>query len=274
MEFNLLLTASEDSGLSVPAMTIIALLLLMLPFLIKRYTGKSVTEWVRLSVIVDGIQSIADKARFKLFGKTPPGEDAKTFADRSVKKPAAVSPEKSRSAGAVQNEYLRFIAEAVNFGRRNKLFTIVPGNLRCGEEEADLTMIIVTHARVIGVMAIPSGGEITCTKNGSSWKQTAGGVTENIGDLSSRHSLQHELVSNTLRKEGMGRIVYETAMVFTGRDTTLTGARPECAFTGKQFFESLQTQADLQSGSLDPKQTGMKINQLRRKKTNQEAGNV
>ena len=267
MEHDLLLTVSEDSGLSVPAMTIIALLLLMLPYLIRRYTGKSVTEWVRLSVIIDGIQSAADKLRFRLFGKTPPGEDAKSFAEKKKKQPAPVSPERNRSAGAVQNEYLRFVAEAVNFGRRNRLFTIVPGNIRCGEEEADLTMVIVTHARVIGVMAIPSDGEIICAKNGAAWKQKAGGVTETIGDPGSRYRHQHELVSNALRKEGMGRLVYETAVVFTGSGTTLTGTRPEYAFTAAQFFESLQTQADLQSGSLDPKQTGARINQLRRKKT-------
>ena len=143
----------------------------------------------------------------------------------------------------------------------------MPGNIRCGEEEAELTMIIVTHARVIGVMAVPSGGEIICAKNGAAWKQKAGGAEETIGDPGSRRSRQHELVSNALRKEGMGRLVYETALVFTGSNTTLTGARPEYAFTAAQFFEGLQTQADLQSGSLDPKQTGAGINQLRRKKT-------
>ncbi len=267
MEPNLLLTVSEDSGLSVPAMTVIALLLLMLPYLIRRYTGKSVTEWVRLSVIIDGIQSAADRVRFALFGKTPPGEDAGAFAEKKKKQPAAAVPEKSRSAGSVQSEYLRFIADAVNFGRRNKLFTIVPGNLRCGEEEADLTMIIVTHARVIGVMAIPSEGEITCAKNGTAWKQTAGTETETIGDLGGRRAVQHDLAEKALKAAGMGRTVYETALVFTGRDTSLTGARPEYAYTAASFFESLQTQADLQSGSLDPRQTGQRINQLRRKKT-------
>ena len=64
----LLSAGREGGGLSAPAMTIIAMLLLMLPYLIKRYTGKSVTDLFRLSVILGAFEKLADKLRARVPG--------------------------------------------------------------------------------------------------------------------------------------------------------------------------------------------------------------
>ena len=56
MEAVLSASAREDAGgLSLPVMTIIAMLLLMLPYLIRRYSGRSVTELLRPSALLNGI---------------------------------------------------------------------------------------------------------------------------------------------------------------------------------------------------------------------------
>ena len=63
-----LTTQNETGGLSPAAMTIIAMLLLLLPYLLRRYTGRSLTEWIRLSAIIDALEGLADRIRSALFG--------------------------------------------------------------------------------------------------------------------------------------------------------------------------------------------------------------
>ena len=272
-----LLAAQGNSGdLPLPVMTIIALLLLMLPYLIRRYTGKSVTEWLRFSVLFEWIDSRMDIIREKLFGKKvssgPSAKNAKNGNGQEKKGKADLKPaggkEKSipaaRKRGNAQNDYLHFISEILSFARKNKLFTIIPGNFRDGDRTAQLTAVLVTKSRVVGIIAHAFDGEILCRNDDRVWQSTADGKTVPVGSLLKEAKEENTLLRSVLSRSGMDPSMAETVMVFTGSQTVLKGDQPENAFTRETFFHGFITDRDLREGPLNPKETGMKLNRFRK----------
>ena len=268
----LLSAAREDSGgLSLPAMTIIAMLLLMLPYLIKRYTGHSVTELLRLSSLIRGMESVAASARRTLFGKkdrTDSGSAAERTKKHAAKKlqpdeAARQNTLQKQRAGNIRNDYLQAISEILNFARKNRLFTIIPGNVESGGETADLAVILVTKARAVGIAAYGFDGKILCRKDAEEWQQQEAPQTRKIGCLVTETDQQERIVKRALDLHGLKAVPYETVMLFTGSDVVLAGDRPGNAFTRKTFYESFITEKDLKDGPLDPKETGRKIGTLR-----------
>ncbi len=259
MRERLLLSVKPASGdLPLPVMTIIALLLLMLPYLIYRYTGKSVTEYLRLSVLIGKINALGDRLRSALTGKkTVPAEREKKVPPRSE---ASGAP--GRKKNYAQADYLRFISRLLDFARKNRLFAIVPGNIRQGGKTAEFAALLVTNARVIGIMAYAFDGEISC-REGAQWKVLEEGNSRQVGDLGLELMQQEKLLKTAAERIGLDANVCETVMVFTGRNAMLSPGSPLNALTQDTFFERFLTQDDLQGRSLVPADTGKKLNLLR-----------
>ncbi len=290
MDHVLLLAAQqgENSGIPLPVMTIIALLLLMLPYLIRRYTGRSVTEWLRPSVIFGAFERGADRVRSALFGnkagllgkklgldpekvgEAKAGPDGLTDKERADQEAAAVrAEEKARSArkqraGSVQNDYLQTISRILTFARKNALFAIIPGNLAYQGKTADLTAILVTRSRVVGIMAYSFDGRILCRRDEENWQvQEPDGTQRQVASPVAETRAQDELARGALRSHDMGEPAYETAMLFTSSNAVLTGDRPAGCYSCEELFEALSGEDDLHGNTLDPKAVGKKIAALR-----------
>jgi len=259
MRERLLLSVKPASGdLPLPVMTIIALLLLMLPYLIYRYTGKSVTEYLRLSVLIGKINALGDRLRGALTGKkAAPAESRKTAS-----LPKASSGAPGRKKNYAQADYLRFISRLLDFARKNRLFAIVPGNIRQGGKTAEFAALLVTNARVIGIMAYAFDGEILC-REGAQWKVLEEGNSRQVGDLGLELAQQEKLLRDAAGRIGLNENICGTVMVFTGRNAVLSPGSPQNALTQEAFFERFLMQDDLQGRSLVPADTGKKLNLLR-----------
>jgi len=275
-----LTTQNEQSQIPLPVMTIIALLLLMLPYLIRRYTGRSVTEWLRFSVIFDGLEGLASKVRGALFGKrggllvkdseNRKAEEAAAKEKKAAARQAAAHRQeeqdrtrKKQRAGNVRNDYLQAVSRILTFARKNRLFAVIPGNIAFQGKSADLTAGIVTHARAVGIVAHGFDGTVLCRCDDQPWQVQGDDGTRQIGALGREAKEQHALVKGAMQAAGMGDIPYETVMLFTSSAVTLSGKRPDNAFTCETLFETLSRPSDLSDGPLDPKETGRQISLLR-----------
>ncbi len=282
-----LTTQNETGGLSPAAMTIIAMLLLLLPYLLRRYTGRSLTEWIRLSAIIDALEGLADRIRGALFGNRggiigkrlgtdfskagagSGGKKRQAEKEEAARKAAAYrQEEKERSlqkkrAGNVQNDYLQAISRILTFARKNRLFAIIPGNVEHEGKTAGLTAILVTHARVVGILAHGFDGKVLCRQDDQAWQLQEKGGTRQIGCLGRESMAQGEIVSGALRDHGMDEIPYETVQLFTSSGVILAGDKPGNVYTIEELFQVLSTEVDLSSGPLDPKDVGKRIGALR-----------
>ena len=261
MEPLLSASARETAGgLSLPAMTIIAMLLLMLPYLIRRYSGKSVTELLRFSVLFDGIDHLAEKLRFKLFGR---GKAQRVGAALSRPREAESGRSKTKHrAENARNDYLKALSELLAFARKNHLFVVVPGNVTYQGKTAELDALVVTRAKVVGVLAYSFGGTIECRSDGEDWRVTDEEGARTLGSPIREADAQDELVRGALLAGHLGDIPYQTVMLFTGSDAVLTGERPQGSCTREELFRMLEG-----GGSLDPKAVGKRLAALRAAKT-------
>ena len=277
---------NEDSGLSPAVMTIIALLLLMLPYLIKRYTGRSVTDLVHLPVLFEGLERLADRFRNLVrrpFGK---GSGERKQADKPEKTASKAGPDPAKEerkkkslevkreyqektqekhrAGNVKNDYLQTASRLLTFGRKKKLFTVFPGNLSHEGKTADLMAILVTRARVIGINAYGFDQTVLCRNDNGVWQQVSGSTKKLIGNLNAENAQQDRIVREALRAGGLGSLPYETVMVFTSSNVILSGEKPENVFTQEEFFQAIDTDRDVKEGPLDPRDTGRRIAALKK----------
>ena len=276
----LLLSQNNAGEPSLPVMVAIAFLLLLLPYYIYRTTGKSVTEWMNLSLLWDRL------SRKLPFGKKAAAEETKKQtqqADRSAASLTLTGNEKNTFQGGtetgkgkdkgksrnqkakLQNGFMSFLSDSLNYARRKKLFVIIPGNVLHEGKTAELTLLMVTKARVAGVLCYNIPGKVICRRDGGQWIQELDGGRREIGCLVKEAEEQDRLVRAAMALHGLDGIPYETVMVFTAPDVVFSGDKPQNIYTGQQFFESLETERDLQTGSIDPKKTGALINQMRKK---------
>lgn len=271
MESVISASAREDAGgLSLPVMTIIAMLLLMLPYLIRRYSGKSVTELLRLSTLTDGVDRLFGALRgalLALFGLRR-ADRAEPPARRAVAGAAKSETDGGRRRAAnARNDYLRAMSDLLTFARRNRLFAIVPGNLACQDGTAELDALVVTRARVVGILAYSFGGTIACGAGGEDWTVTDGEGTRRLESPKRKADAQDELARRALRAGNLGDVPYRTVLLFTGGDAVLTGERAQGAYTREELLRLLGSDEDLRGGPLDPRATGKQIGALRAGKT-------
>lgn len=261
MEAVLSASAREDAGgLSLPVMTIIAMLLLMLPYLIRRYSGRSVTELLRPSALLNGIDNLAARLRGRLFGR---GKAQRGGAELS--RPREAENERSRArrrAENARNDYLKALSELLAFTRKNHLFAVVPGNLAYQGKTAELDALIVTRAKIVGILAYSFGGTIECRSDGEDWQVTDEEGARALGSPVREADAQDELVRGALLAGHLGDVPYQTVMLFTGSDAVLTGERPQGSCTREELFRMLEG-----GGSLDPREIGKRLAALRAGKT-------
>ena len=266
MESVISAAAREDAGgLSLPAMTIIAMLLLMLPYLIRRYSGKSVTELLRPSVLMDGAERLFGALRgalLALFGLRCADRAAPPAARPSAETTQSGADGSRRRAANARNDYLKTMSDLLTFARRNRLFAIIPGNLAYQGRTAELDALLVTRARVVGILTYSYGGTIACGTDGKDWTVTDGQGTRRLKNPTRRADEQDELVRCALRAGNLGDIPYRTVMLFTGSDAVLTGERAQGAYTREELLRLLGSGDNLNGSLLDPRETGKKIGAL------------
>lgn len=280
-----LLTAATQEGggeLPLPVMVIIAMLLLFLPYLIRVKTGKSVTEWLSFTAARDWIwskipflqtkeekEAAREKAKSKnaVASVRQYGQKGKSAAGTSggsatqAQKVLSKKPEKAASNGMMQ-----FVSDALNYTRRKKLFLILPGNVQFRDQTASLTLLIVTRARVIGVLCYASLGSVHCRKDGGAWQETRENKTTSLGPLNTVAREQTQILRGALDSAGLQQVPCETMLVFTSPAVQLSGDVPEHSCTAAAFFKRLETDRDLNSGSLVPKDIGKVCSQMRPQK--------
>ena len=260
MKETLLASASNpESSLPRPVMVIIALLLLMLPYLIYRYTGKSVTEYLRFSVLTGWINRKGEALRERFSGKKRPAKISAGGKNGDKK------PDRTPSRHNAQADYLKFISRLLDFSRKNRLFSILPGNILHNEEAASLTAVLVTKARVIGVMAYAFEGEVIPAKN-AAWQVVEDGETRPVGNLAEEGRHQLELLKGAMQRIGLSGIPCEVMLVFTGNKAVLPADKPAGVMKAEAFFEQCSSRKDLQEGTLSPAETGRKLSLCRKGK--------
>ena len=284
MRMAALLNAEQNTGgLSVPAMTIIAMFLLMLPYLIKRYTGKSVTDLVRFSAILDALEKGADKLRSlvglgkktggrkQAEGKQPGGQNPektkrsiaeKNQADR-VKQEYRERSQAKHRAGNQKNDYLQALARILTFARKKRLFVMVPGNVQQNGKTSELAAILVTRSRIIGISAYSFDGKIVCRKDNGSWSQETENGTKQIGSLNREAAAQDRILRSALKTHALGEIPCETVILFVSSQVELAGEKPDNVYDLEAFFRAVETDKDLSGGAIDPKVTGKKVAALK-----------
>ena len=258
-----LLTQSPLKDPPVPVMVLVVVLCLSLPYLIRRKTGKSLNELLASFTLISWLTRRYEKKN----GLKPDEKTARKNAARAAEKKELDEKDRIRRQQHKDNqEWLRFIKETVDFARKNRLFVLVPGNITAGSRKAEYTLLLITRARVIGVMGEMVSGKIICHEKQKQWtcKQENGQTMLENPLIQAEQALT--VLNEALRMTGQGSAGSEAAVVFTSPDARLEGEKNRNIMKAEAFFRDVSSDRDLKTGTLEPKQIGQALHRLRKSK--------
>lgn len=214
---------SQGGEPPLPVMMLIIIACLFTPFLIKKKTGKSIYDWLGSLTLLGRMQEKEEKSK----------EDAVTAKGKSDS--GGQVRKEQRDA---QNDWMWFLKQLLDFARKNGLFLFVPGNIEWGGKSLDLTMILITRARTIG---------LTCLA-GEEYTDVAGTICDT--------QEAENALRGVLAAAGLPPMPCEYRIVLTGRRADGKGSEQAGVMSGRAFFKEIGQEKDLHTGGTDPKKAG------------------
>ena len=235
----------------IPVYVIMALVLIGLPVLLGKLTGKNPMEIL-----------FGDRVNNTLFGKkkkedpsTETDEKGGTRSESSGKK-----GEKGKTPSIQRNssrqELMQTISELLSYARKNHFFCIVPGTLQHGDEVATLAVLIVTRCSVLGFNCFGYGGTVYAGSGDDAWRQVLNGEEKKIDSPVSRNKKQKEILDAVLKECGYLNIRTEIYGVFTASGVILKDHRNTRCCSQKVLMEILKGSHFMEDSGVDPKKIG------------------
>ena len=267
-----------DLTQSIPLFIIMALVLIGLPILLGRMSGKSPMEVFFGSRVnntpfmrkntgntsENGSESGNDGGK----ESNPDGGGRSGGAGRSAgvqgtgKNSGKGVPEAKNSS---RQELMQFISTILSYARRNHFYSIVPGTVTIGEDMAVLSAIVVTRSAVLGFNCFGYGGTIYADPGEAQWRQVLGGQERNIDSPVVRNQKQREILERVLAECGYGDLKTEVFGVFTAASANLKNSGNTHCYTVPRLRELLASDKILRDGGIDPRQVGTALGKYQKK---------
>lgn len=187
------------------------------------------------------------------------GKDRDILGRKAIEKtaPAAEAP---AARNGSQKDILQFVSSLMKLVRKNGWYIVLPGSLSDGRSRADLSLVLVTQQRVLGLKCYGYGGTLTGSGRSADWTQKLGNTSRQVHSPLPEQAKQRAALASLLPQLAASQV--EVFSVFTTPGVQLIDCNGLGCYTSASFLEKLQTSADC-SGSLHPKELGTALEALK-----------
>ena len=242
-----------DPSQMLPVFIIMALVLIGLPVLLGRITGKSPMEMFFGAWI--------NKTRY---GKKEDsgGEAAEIKSTDEAGKKGGKKKKSPPARNSTKQELLSFISSVISYARRNRFYSLVPGTLEVEGEITGFSAVVVTRARVIGFNCFGYGGDIYCEKDSRTWKQVMDGKEKQVASPVEKNRHQQELLEKALAACGFPEVRCQVFGVFTAPSANLRTRGGTNCYGQNDLLFVIQRDEYLKDHGVDPQKVGKALEGL------------
>ena len=252
---------------------IMALVLIVLPVVLGRSTGRSPVEILLGKRAADTFfrrrkkENASDGDEGRAADKDQntdnnSDQEEEGGQEREAGK-TSQSGNKSKTSGKQKNsstnDLMKAISRLLTFGRKKHFYCIVPGTLEHGDDVASLAVLMVTKDAVLGFNCFGYGGTIYGASGYREWKQVINGEEKKFESPVVRNKKQRDILEAVLKECGHTGIRTEIYGVFTAPDVVMRDHRGTYCHTADSMMEILQGRRFAEDGALDPKEIGKEL---------------
>lgn len=187
------------------------------------------------------------------------GKDRDILGRKPAEKAAPAAETPSARNGS-QKDILQFISALMKLVRKNHWYIVMPGQLSDGRNKTDLSLVLITQQRVIGLKCYGYGGILTGNGKNSDWAQKLGDTSRQVHSPVPEQAKQQAALAALLPQLNASQV--EVFSVFTTPGVQLLNCSGLGCYASASFLEKLQTSSDC-SGSLHPKELGTALEALK-----------
>ena len=211
---------------------IIFLVLIALPVLVARKSGKSPMEIL-----------LGERGSKGIFGRK----------NKDPENGGTAKEEKPKETNGTRKDLMNLVSRLVTYARRQHFRLIVPGTVSVGGSTAALTAILITRSRVGGFNAFGFGGTVTAGTGDADWKQVMNGEKTLIPSPDVKNRTQKKILEQAVADAGWPDVPVEIIGVFTSPSVRLSkGAYFRC-YTMEELESRLQEERFTEDLGLDSK---------------------
>ena len=228
-----------------PVYIIMALVLIGLPILLGRLSGKSPMEVF-----------FGDRINNTIFGRKKSKGSGASSADTGENNPAKGKGSNPPAKNSTKQELLSFVSDLVSYSRRNHFYSIVPGTLSINGETASFACIIVTRQTVLGFNCFGYGGLIFCENGKDTWRQLMNGQETRFDSPAIKNQKQEEILRQVLTACGYPDLRTQVYGVFPAPSASLQHRSGTDCYSHKNMLQLLQNDTYLKDKGVDPQKVG------------------
>jgi len=207
--------------------TIIILVLIGIPVILARKTGKKPMEL--------------------LLGK----RENRPFGSKK-KNAEETAPRVKKQTNSNRNDFLDLLSKLTTYARRHHFHLIIPGTLSCDGTVAVLTALLITRSKVVGINCFGFGGRVIAKEGEEDWEQIMNGEETVVASPVKKNRAQEKIVRQVLEEVGFPGAQVEIVGVFTSPSVWLSNTAGTNCYRKDEALKYLNTEPFLMDAGLDP----------------------
>ena len=152
---------------------------------------------------------------------------------------AACAAVSSSSRNGSQKDILQFVSSLMKLVRKNHWYIVMPGQLSDGKTKTNLSLVLITQHRVIGLKCYGYGGALTNNGKAADWTQKLDKTTKAIHSPLPDQTAQQAALASLLPQLNASQV--EVFSVFTTPGVQLINCSGLNCFTSVSLLEKLQS---------------------------------
>ena len=165
------------------------------------------------------------------------------------------------SRNGSQKDILQFVSSLMKLVRKNHWYIVMPGQLSDGKTKTNLSPVLITQHRVIGLKCYGYGGALTNNGKAADWTQKLDKTTKAIHSLLPDQTAQQAALASLLPQLNASQV--EVFSVFTTPGVQLINCSGLNCFTSVSLLEKLQSSSADCTSPLQPKELGAALEAMK-----------
>ena len=223
-------------------------------------TQNQITLIVLVALVLFSLPALYRKKKNN--GLTLWGKDRDLLGRRLTEKaPPTAAPSSARNGS--QKDILQFVSSLMKLVRKKRWYIVMPGQLSNGSVKTNLSLVLITQQRVIGLKFYGYGGILTNNGKSSEWTQKLEQTTKTIRSPLPDQLEQKKALAALLPQLSASQV--EVFSVFTTPDVQLLNCNGLNCCTSDFILEHLRTSSSDCTGELHPKELGALLETMKQK---------
>ena len=174
---------------------------------------------------------------------------------------AACAAVSSSSRNGSQKDILQFVSSLMKLVRKNHWYIVMPGQLSDDKTKTNLSLVLITQHRVIGLKCYGYSGALTNNGKAADWTQKLDKTTKAIHSPLPDQTAQQAVLASLLPQLNASQV--EVFSVFTTPGVQLINCSGLNCFTSVSLLEQLQSSSADCTGPLQPKELGTALEAMK-----------